>query len=125
MCGARNRYDKGPYCYDKIMRIPMLVRVPGAKAREVRRHVSSIDLTRTLVDWASLEPDAPSADSRPLRPLIERGDAARNTPDEALYRYEWYDGLWFGIRAIRTPNYKFCFNPAGNDELYDLRADPA
>jgi arylsulfatase A-like enzyme len=125
MCGAHNRYDKGPYCYDDIMRIPMLVRVPGAGAREVRRHVSSVDLTRTLVDWAGLEPDAPLADSRSLLPLIERGDAAWNAPDEAFYRYEWYDGLWFGIRSIRTPGYKFCFNPAGNDELYDLRADPA
>jgi arylsulfatase A-like enzyme len=58
-------------------------------------------------------------------PLIERGDAAGGGADEAFYRYEWYNGLWFGIRAIRTPEFKYCFNPAGVDELYDLRADPA
>jgi len=116
MCAAHNRFDKGPYCYDEIMRIPMLVRVPGAKPREVRRHVSSIDINRTLTEWGGLEPDTP---------LIERGDSACSGPDEAFYRYEWYDGLWFGIRAMRTPDYKYCFNPAGVDELYDLRKDPA
>ena len=124
MCGAHGRFDKGPYCYDEIMRIPLLVRVPGAAPRELRRHVSLIDLNRTLVDWASLQPEVAPQDSRSLWPLIERGDAAGGA-DEAFYRYEWYNGLWFGIRAIRTPEFKYCFNPAGVDELYDLRADPA
>ena len=59
---------------------------------------------------------SPAEDSRSLLPLIERGDAGWNGPDQAFYRYEWYDGLWFGIRAIRTPEYKYCFNPAGQDE---------
>jgi arylsulfatase A-like enzyme len=124
MCGAHNRFDKGPYCYDEIMRIPMLIHAPDAAPRQVHRHVSSIDLNRTIVDWAGLEPDIPGLDSRSLLPLIERGDSGWNGPDEAFYRYEWYDGLWFGIRAIRRPEHKYCFNPAGADELYDLRKDP-
>lgn len=124
MCGAHNRFDKGPYCYDEIMRIPMLVRAPGARPRRILRQVSSIDLNRTIVEWAGLQPDIAGADSRSRLPLIERGDSASAGPDEAFYRYEWYDGLWFGIRAIRTPDHKYCFNPAGVDELYDLRQDP-
>lgn len=124
MSGAHNRFDKGPYCYEEIMRVPLLVRVPGARAREVRRQVSSMDLNRTLAEWMGLEPDIPNADSRSLFPLIERGDLAWSSPDEAFYRYEWYNGLWFGIRAIRTPRHKYCFNPCGVDELYDLAADP-
>ena len=32
MCGAHNRFDKGPYCYDEIMRIPMLVRAPALRS---------------------------------------------------------------------------------------------
>lgn len=125
MCGAHNCFDKAAYCYDEIMRIPALIRVPGARPREVHRHVSSIDVNRTLTEWAALEPDTPNADSRSLLPLIERGDAGWTGPDEAFYRYEWYNGLWFGIRAIRTHDYKYCFNPVGPDELYDLRKDPA
>ncbi|MFB3826774.1 MAG: sulfatase-like hydrolase/transferase [Bryobacteraceae bacterium] len=125
MCAAHNRFDKGPYCYDEVLRIPLLVRAPGAAPREVRRHVSSIDLNRTIAEWAGWEPDAPNTDSRSLLPLIERGDPGWSGPDQAFYRYEWYDGLWFGIRAIRTHDFKYCFNPAGVDELYDLRKDPA
>lgn len=124
MNGAHNRFDKGPYCYDEIVRIPLLVRVPGVRARKVERHVSSIDLNRTLAEWMRLEPDIPNLDSRSLFPLIERGDAAWDAPDQAFYRYEWYNGLWFGIRSIRTPRFKYCFNPAAMDELYDLQADP-
>jgi arylsulfatase A-like enzyme len=124
MNGAHNRYDKGPYCYDEVMRIPLLVRWPGIKPRDVGRQVHSMDVNQTVVEWAGLEPDVPNVDSRSLRPLMERGDSGWSAPDEAFFRYEAYNGLGFGIRAIRTPRYKYCFNPAGIDELYDLRDDP-
>lgn len=125
MTGAHNRFDKGPYAYEEVMRIPLLVRMPGAAPRVVERHVSSIDVNRTLTDWMGLEPDTPNVDSHSLIPLIERGDAGWDQPDEAFYRYEWYNGLWFGVRAIRTHTHKYSFNPCGVDELYDLRQDPA
>jgi len=124
MNGAHNRYDKGPYCYDEVMRIPLLVRWPDIRQREVSRQVHSMDINQTVVEWAGLEPGAPNLDSRSLRPLMEHGDSGWNTPDEAFYRYEAYNGLWFGIRAVRTPENKYCFNPAGIDELYNLRDDP-
>jgi len=124
MNGAHNRYDKGPYCYDEVMRIPLLIRWPGARPRVITRHVHCTDVNQTVVEWAGLQPDIPNVDSRSLRPLIENGNNGWDTPDEAFYRYEWYNGLWFGIRAIRTPDHKYCFNPAGIDELYDLRKDP-
>jgi arylsulfatase A-like enzyme len=125
MTGAHNRYDKGPYSYDEIVRIPLLIRAPGFAQRDVRRHVSSIDINRTLCDWMALDPATPNTDSRSLLPLMEGGDNAWRSPDEAFYRYEWYNGLWFGIRAIRTHDFKYCFNPCGVDELYDLGSDPA
>jgi arylsulfatase A-like enzyme len=125
MNGAHNRYDKGPYSYDEVMRIPLVVRWPGMPARQVSRHVHSMDINQTIVEWAGVKPDVPNVDSRSLRPLMEHGDTGWNQRDEAFYRYEWYNGLWFGVRAIRTPEYKYCFNPAGIDEFYDLRKDPA
>ncbi len=124
MTGAHNRFDKGPYSYDEVMRVPLLVRWPDARPREIDRHVHSMDVNQTIVEWAGLQPDIPNVDSRSLRPLIEGGDSGWDTPDEAFYRYEWYNGLWFGVRAIRTPEFKYCFNPGGIDELYDLRKDP-
>lgn len=124
MTGAHNRFDKGPYCYDEVMRIPLLVRWPGAQPRVVERHVHNADVNQTIVEWAGLKPDNPNIDSRSLKPLIDRGDAGWHSPDESFYFYELYNGLWWGVRAIRTKQFKYCFNPAGIDELYDLGGDP-
>lgn len=124
MNGAHHLFDKGPYCYDELMRIPLLIRWPGARQRDITRHVLGMDVNQTIVEWARLEPGV-LTNSRSLRPLIEHGDGGWKTPDEAFYQYEWYNGLWFGIRAIRTRDYKYCFNPGDiYDELYDLRNDP-
>jgi arylsulfatase A-like enzyme len=55
---------------------------------------------------------------------MEKGDDGWDTPDEAFYHYEWYNGKWYGIRTIRTPDFKYCWNPVDTDELYDLKNDP-
>lgn len=124
MCGAHGLFDKGPYSYDEVMRIPLLVRVPGLPAKEITRHVASIDLNRTMAEWMRLKPDIPNTDSRSLFPLIERGNAGWDEADQAFLHNEWYNGHWYGIRTIRTPQLKYCFNSVAVDELYDLRSDP-
>ncbi len=125
MLGEHGLYDKGPYCYDELMRIPLVVFVPGARPRAVQRHVSIIDVNQTVVDWLELQPDSAPRFSRSLLPLV-RGEpnAWADVPDVAFYRYEWYNGSWYGIRAVRTPRWKYCWNPVGIDELYDLQRDP-
>ncbi len=124
MLGEHTLYDKGPYCYDELMRVPLLIRVPQTPGRRIKRHVSLLDVNQTLVDWMGLHPDVSNVDSRSLFPLIRRGDTGWDRADEAYYCYEWYNGDWYGIRAIRTHRYKYCWNPAGLDELYDLQEDP-
>lgn len=125
MLAEHNLYDKGPYAYEGLMRIPLLVKMPGVSHKKVNHQVSLIDLNQTMVEFMGLKPKQKNVDSRSLIPLIKNGDEAwKNVPDEAFYRYEWYNGRWFGVRAIRTPDFKYCFNPAGSDELYDLKNDP-
>ena len=125
MLGEHGLYDKGPYSYDELMRIPLLVRIPNVNPKRISRQVSLIDVTKTLVDVMSLAPvQDPPVDSRTLMPLINHGNSAWEGPDEAFYRYEWYNGRWFGVRTIRTPRYKYSWNPAGPDEMYDLKKDP-
>ena len=123
MTGAHNRFDKGPYCYEEIMRVPLLIRVPGEDAQRIDRSVSTIDVAATIVEWMGLRSKHSPIDSSSLLPLCRHGEKGRSGPDEIFYRYEWYNGLWFGIRAVRTPSFKYAFNPAGQDELYDLRSD--
>lgn len=125
MLAEHGLYDKGPYAYDGLMRIPMLVKMPKGKGVDVEHQVSLIDLNQTLVEYMKLQPAQANVDSRSLMPLIEKGDVAwSDVPDEAFYRYEKYNGRWFGVRTIRTPEYKYSFNPNGSDELYDIVNDP-
>lgn len=125
MLGEHNLYDKGPYAYDELMKIPLLIRDPSVEAKIVTRQVSMIDVTPTLATFMNLPTDG-DVDGRSLIPLMEQGDAAdEGREDTALYAYEWYNGSWFGIRALRTPEMKFVWNPGDSrDELYDLKNDP-
>ncbi len=125
MLAEHGLYDKGPYAYDGLMRIPMLVKMPGVKPADIQHQVSLIDLNQTLVEYMGLQPRDANLDSRSLIPLIKYGDEAwADIPDVAYYTYERYNGRWFGVRAIRTPEFKYVFNPLGSDELYDLEGDP-
>ncbi|WP_158966525.1 sulfatase [Paraglaciecola sp. L3A3] len=125
MLGEHGLYDKGPYAYDELMRMPLLIRNPHLVPKIVNRQVSLLDVTPTVADWMGLQLDG-ELDGHNLTPLMTDGDKAEaGQPDTALYAYEWYNGSWFGIRAIRTPELKFVWNPGDNrDELYDLKNDP-
>lgn len=125
MLAEHGLYDKGPYAYEGLMRIPMLIKIPGVKYKKIEHQVSLIDINETMVEFMGLKPSQKNVDSRSLLPLIYDGDKAwKKVPDEAFYRYEWYNGRWFGVRAIRTPEFKYSFNPTRSDELYDLKNDP-
>jgi arylsulfatase A-like enzyme len=125
MIGEHDLYDKGPYAYDELMRIPLLVKNPSVDARIVNRQVSLIDVAPTLAEWMSLPNDG-AVDGRSLNPLMEHGDSVVSAEDDiSLYSYEWYNGGWFGIRAIRSPEFKFVWYPSDDtDEFYDLKNDP-
>lgn len=125
MLGEHSLYDKGPYAYDELMRMPLIIRNPDLEPIIVNRQVSMLDIAPTLAEWMDLAADG-DVDGRTLVPLMEKGDIAdQGREDIALYAYEWYNGGWFGIRAIRTPEMKFVWNPGDSrDELYDLRKDP-
>ena len=125
MLGEHTLYDKGPYAYDELMRMPLLIKNPKLKPRVVTRQVSLLDITPTLSEWMELAPDG-ELDGHSLTPLMTQGNKAEaGKVDLALYAYEWYNGAWFGIRAVRTPEFKFVWNPGDNrDEFYDLTNDP-
>jgi arylsulfatase A-like enzyme len=125
MIGEHGLYDKGPYSYEELIRMPIIMKIPGKRPRMINRQVSVLDLNQTLAEWMEIEPGLPNLDSRSLFPLINGGDEAwQHKDDLAFYHYEWYNGSWFGIRTIRTPEWKYCWSPTDMDELYDLKEDP-
>lgn len=125
MIGEHHLFDKGPYAYDELMRIPLLIRNPNETPKVVNRQVSLLDIAPTLGELMSLPNDG-DVDGRSLVDLMVKGDKADEGRDDiALYHYEWYNGSWFGLRALRTPTHKFVWYPGDKrDELYDLVNDP-
>jgi arylsulfatase A-like enzyme len=115
---------KGPIHYEGLLRIGCIVRGPGVpKGKIVPYPVSTLDLTSTFYDYASLSPDR-ALHSRSLRPLME-GDSTRD------FAYNEWDlhpsrcGVALKLRTVRTRTHKLTLElDSGAGELYDLVGDP-
>jgi N-acetylglucosamine-6-sulfatase len=129
--------------YEESIRVPLLVRGPGFPAG-VRRQpmVGNIDMAPTIVELAGAEPGR-AMDGESLLPFAAN---PRHRRDRALVfeaDFEQVEGVLLAIvpeyvkevnvyyDAIRTRRYKYVHwfrdvdaNPANEEELYDLKADP-
>ncbi|MBN2451273.1 MAG: sulfatase-like hydrolase/transferase [Lentisphaeria bacterium] len=126
MAGAHNRFDKGPYFYEEVWRIPLIVRSPGQAAAVQKTFVSTVDVGTTLrcavgAEWS---PERAPA-GRDLTPLLGTSLRPPQWPREAFGVYDLYNGMSFAIRAVRNERFKYVWNAQDVDELYDLAEDPA
>ena len=129
--------------YEESVRVPLLVRGPGFPAGATRRQlVGNIDLAPTIVELAgagagramdgeSLLPFARAAGHRGGRALVLEADFAQVSGHHALVIPSYHQGVNVYYDAIRTSRYKYVRwfrdvdgNPADEEELYDLEADP-
>jgi len=125
MCGAHGCFDKGAYFYDEVWRIPLIVRAPQAPPAQQDAFVSLLDIGHTLFGCVGAPGGAENLrQGRDLTPLIGTSDRPADWPQEAFGAYDLYNGMSFAVRAVRTEELKYVWNPQGVDELYDLRADP-
>ncbi|MCX8036243.1 MAG: sulfatase-like hydrolase/transferase [Candidatus Sumerlaeia bacterium] len=105
-------------CYDDLVRIPLLMRLPGRieAGTRVRQPVSQIDFMPTILDYAGV-PVPENIHGKSLRPLIEGRKVA------------WRDYAFCQrantLRMLRTEQYKYVVG-AGRRivALYDLIKDP-
>lgn len=135
MLGAHQRFDKGPYFYDEVWRVPLILRSPedgpwppdgqSPSRRELPRFhrtpVNLLDLGATLFALVNARPPATGRD---LREAMQPAPDPAKWPRVAHGSYNYYNGHAFAIRAIRTDEWKYVFNPQTVDELYDLVNDP-
>ena len=56
--GEHGEFFHGREIWDEVVRVPLLIRVPGAAPRRISRRVSDIDLAPTVLDLAGATPDA-------------------------------------------------------------------
>ncbi len=122
MVGHHQLVDKGPYPYDDIQRIPLIVAGPGVESgRTVDEFVYLHDLTPTVLDWAGAE-TFPCSNAQSLVPALTGGVLGQ--PRDDVYMVRHHHPFSCEQRFLRTRRYKYAFNALDVDELYDLQADP-
>ena len=124
-----NGYSRGDHrwsgkvCpYEGCIRVPFLIRYPGATQRNVFRFASNVDVATTIADLAGAEPTLPQ-DGRSLVPLLE-GRHPRWRNDLLIVwrdRTHTIPAYW----GLRTPRWKYVRYRNGEEELYNLKKDPA
>lgn len=108
----------GYWLYDEALRVPMIWRVPGMKARRIPERVEHIDIAPTLLDLIGID-EPLQFQGRSLRPLFS-GGALPPAPTVA-------QTSWRGIDrdAVRDDRWKLIVDfVGGTRELYDLQNDP-
>jgi N-acetylglucosamine-6-sulfatase len=112
--------------YEESMRVPMLMRAPGAAGGTVvEKVVANIDVAPTLLEAAGLRPPG-DLDGRSMLPLLQ--DHGAPWRSELLYEYFWERNFpqTPTVHALRGDRYKYIRYHGiwDADELYDLREDP-
>jgi len=128
--------------YDLASKIPCFVYDPGVPAglrgRRVEEVTSSLDITRTILDYAGVPaPDFMAGES--LRPLVEGRDTpwreelflenlytGRDTPfQEGIRRGKWkYIRMYDGKMGYEESDVDFSNREPEFEMLFDLEADP-
>ncbi len=116
---------KGPFMYEHMVRVPLIIRVPGMFGGiapcEVGQFAVLADITPTLCDLAGIENG--DLDGLSLAPFLEgRGPM----PHREFVVSQYYNKQkWVNpIRMLRTREFKYNRYIEQGEELYDLENDP-
>lgn len=140
--GDHGMWGKGPYHFDGVIRVPLIVRWPGHTPRGIVHHgvVSLLDLAPTILDLAAVEmpawpgpalperPEAPPAPpALPGRSLLPRLEADHpRAPISAALVEEDEDYLGLRLRTLVTDRYRLtAYSGQAYGELFDLQEDPS
>lgn len=116
------QHGEGEKLFDELLRVPLIVRLPGQAARaSVAEPVSLLNIAPTILDMAGL-PRAERMEGRSLLPLLENGSRW----EERLIISEMVDLNRYYV-SLRSEDYKYVYleNLQPDRLLFDLRNDPA
>lgn len=128
MLGDHGIYLKGPYFYDCLTRVPLMIRWPGHYKCDLQLDalVELIDLAPTLLEAAGV-PVPPGMQGRSLTPLLT---GTRQIHRSSIY-CEYLDSQALFdpppmATCVRTAHYKLAYYQGlRTGELYDLERDPS
>ena len=117
--GDHGERDHGIFLYDSVLRVPLIIRVPGVSSRRVADVVRLVDIMPTVLDL--LRAGVPPMDGSSLVTQLRGQPGAVELDAYAESQYTLRFG-WSPLRALRAGRYKLIEAP--RPELYDLERDP-
>lgn len=143
LMGDHGLYCKGPFHYEGLLHIPLIISAPGMKAagRHTAALASVLDFMPTVLDlagvdyaappvpdWQGLTPTekiyegVPRLPGKSLKPLLDDPNA---TVQGSVLVEDDDDYRGVNIRTLITQRYKLTvYGGKGYGELFDLEADP-
>lgn len=119
--GEHGEEYHGIFIYDATVRIPLLVRLPGAEPRRVPEQVRLIDVMPTLLQFLRWPIPEQVQGKSFLGLLLGRG----RYEEEPAYLESFYSRIhlgWSELQGFRSQHYKFIRAP--REEFYELGSDP-
>jgi arylsulfatase A-like enzyme len=117
---------KGPFMYEHMVRIPLMIRVPDRFGGIAARHITDVDVVNvdiapTIREFCGLK--GIECDGLSLMPTLT-GSRGQKTREFVIGQY-YSKQKWVNpIRMIRTHNFKFNRYIHHGQELYGLKNDP-
>lgn len=117
--GEHGERDHGIFLYDSVLRVPLIIKAPGAAPRRVAETVRITDVMPTILEMFGIDP--PAVDGVSLADLMagRRRHLDLESYSESLYPRRFG---WSPLAALRDGRFKFIDAP--RPELYDLERDP-
>jgi N-acetylglucosamine-6-sulfatase len=118
---GEHRLNGKDCAYEECVRVPMWVRLPGAQPRHESQLVADVDLAPTVAEWAGITPPTPVNGRSLLTLLANPGTSWRS---EILLEELGTTSTATSWQAVRTAQYVYIAYQNGEQEFYDLQADP-
>ncbi|MEM7078987.1 MAG: sulfatase-like hydrolase/transferase [Pseudomonadota bacterium] len=127
MMGDHSLFLKGFMHYRGTLQVPLVIRTPGQQSSRTRSLASSIDLAPTLMALCGVA-EFDGLQGHDLTPLLQDPDA--QVRDHVLIEDDIADitakltPIPGKTRTLITPHYRYTRNSKGEEQLFDLLADP-
>ena len=122
--GDHGESEHGYYIYDATVRIPLMIKAPGADLENIRvsQQVRTIDVLPTVLDLVGVDAPGP-VQGESLVPLMVDPESGgpRTAYSESMSIHLQYG--WSALYGLRTAEHKYIEAP--RPELYSLGEDPS
>jgi arylsulfatase A-like enzyme len=125
MLGHHGMYLKGPWPYEDLLRVGLIVAGPGVRQGcVIGQPVSTLDLAPTFYDYAGT-PAPVALQGATLKPMLEGKGETRAAAYSEWHVHPSRCGVALKLRTVRTRRHKLTLElESGAGELYDLAEDP-